>query len=159
MWHRPFGVVYFSVETQRQVSNQTELLDSKIISAESSSIRVSNDLMPQVCFENDFLDDRIVHQSRQSLHQIPINEIEFEIDQKVKIYFAWAVFQIDALSLLSHSLTKLKGAQELLVSELTGKIRYRLGNFGFMARRTIMYSTAIIKCQNFEFQFRYQLLD
>ena len=114
--------------------------------------------MPQVSFENDFPGDRIVHQSRQSLHQIPINEIEFEIDQKVKIYFARAVFHIDALSPLSHSPTHPKGAQELLVSELTGNIRYRLGNSGFMARKTIMYSTAIIKCQNFEFQFRYQLL-
>ena len=165
MTHRPCGIVYFSVETERQVSNQTELLDSKIISAESSSIRVPNDLMPQVCFENDFLDDRIVHESRQSLHQIPINEIEFEIDQKVKVYFARAVFQIDALSSISHWLTHPKVPLELhmiLINvnrpEIISKIRYRLGNFGFMARKTIMYLTAIIKCQNFEFQFRYQLL-
>ena len=74
------------------MSNQTELLDSKIISAESSSIRVPNDTMPQSCFENagksgnDFLKDCLVHESRQSLHQIPINEIQFEIDQEVKSY-------------------------------------------------------------------------
>ena len=74
------------------MSNQTELLDSKIISAESSSIRVPNDTMPQSCFENadksgnDFSKDCLVHESRQSLHQIPINEIQFEIDQEVKSY-------------------------------------------------------------------------
>ena len=84
--------ISYLVETERQVSNQTELLDSKIISAESSSVRVPNDTMPQSCFDNlgksddDFLKDCLVHESRQSLHQIPINEIQFEIDQTVKSY-------------------------------------------------------------------------
>ena len=95
------------VETERQVSNQTELLDSKIISAEASSIRVPNDLMPPIPFENDenakndFQNDRIVHKSRQSLLQIPINEIQFEIDQTVN-RFAKIEFQFGAESLLSH---------------------------------------------------------
>ena len=80
------------VETKRQVLNQTELLNSKIIYAESSSVRVPRDTMPPSCFENsgksddDFLKDCLVHDSRQSLHQIPINEIQFEIDQEVKSY-------------------------------------------------------------------------
>ena len=43
--------ISYLVETERHVSNQTELLDSKIISAESSSVRVPNDTMPQSCFE------------------------------------------------------------------------------------------------------------
>ena len=95
------------VETERQVSNETELLDSKIISAEASSIRVPNDLMPPIHFENDenakndFQNDRIVHKIRQSLFQIPINEIQFEIDQTVNI-FAKIEFQFGAESLLSH---------------------------------------------------------
>ena len=114
--------------------------------------------MPQSCFLNagksgdDFLKDRLVHESRQSLHQIPINEVQFEIDQTVKSYFSsdyGSVFWIEGLIAPPSD-------HHFFLYRMT-KILNRLGSFGYMARKMIMYSTAIIKCQNFESHFPFQL--
>ena len=70
---------------------------------------------------------QFVHESRQSLFQIPINEIQFEIDQTVNI-FAKIEFQFGAESLLSHWLIVPRAPYSTYRSESTCKYFYFLTN-------------------------------